>query len=92
MENLDGVCRPETILATNTSSISVTRIASTSNFTGRVIGMHFFNPAPIMQLGSGTSCRFRRGKARSPPEDIWECLQQMESRPLIEASPPYGAQ
>jgi 3-hydroxybutyryl-CoA dehydrogenase len=52
MENLDGVCRPETIRATNTSSIPVTRIA------------------------------------RSPPE----CLQQKESRPLIEASPPHGAQ
>jgi hypothetical protein len=34
----------------------------------------------------------RQREARSPPEDIWECLQQMESRPLIEASPPYGAQ
>ena len=50
MENLDRVCRSETILATNTSSISVTRIASTSKIPGRVIGMHFFNPAPIMQL------------------------------------------
>ena len=38
MENLDGVCRPETIRATNTSSISVTRIASTSKIPGRVIG------------------------------------------------------
>jgi len=50
MENLDRVCRSETIPGTNTSSISVTRIASTSKIPGRVIGMHFFNPAPIMQL------------------------------------------
>jgi 3-hydroxybutyryl-CoA dehydrogenase len=47
---LDRVCRAEAILATNTSSISVTRIASTSKIRGRVIGMHFFNPVPIMAL------------------------------------------
>ena len=50
MSELDAVCRADTILATNTSSISVTRIASTSKIPGRVIGMHFFNPVPIMQL------------------------------------------
>ncbi len=48
--SLDRVCRAEAILATNTSSISVTRIASISKVPGRVIGMHFFNPAPIMAL------------------------------------------
>ena len=47
---LDRVCRAEAILATNTSSISVTRIASTSRVPGRVIGMHFFNPVPMMAL------------------------------------------
>jgi len=50
MEDLDRLCRPETIFATNTSSISVTRIASASKIPGRVIGMHFFNPAPMMAL------------------------------------------
>ncbi len=47
---LDAACRADAILATNTSSISVTRIASTSKIPGRVIGMHFFNPVPMMAL------------------------------------------
>ena len=50
MGDLDAACRDDAILATNTSSISVTRIASTSKHPGRVIGMHFFNPVPMMQL------------------------------------------
>ena len=50
MGELDNICRADAVLATNTSSISVTRIASTSKIPGRVIGMHFFNPVPMMQL------------------------------------------
>ncbi len=50
MGELDNVCRAGAILATNTSSISVTHIASTSKIPGRVIGMHFFNPVPMMAL------------------------------------------
>jgi 3-hydroxybutyryl-CoA dehydrogenase len=47
---LDGICPAETILATNTSSLSVTEIAVATSRPSRVIGMHFFNPAPIMKL------------------------------------------
>ena len=47
---LDGVLAPESILATNTSALSVTEIASESGRPARVVGMHFFNPAPLMPL------------------------------------------
>lgn len=48
--DLDQLCPQHTVLATNTSSISVTRIAAATNRPGQVIGMHFFNPVPLMQL------------------------------------------
>jgi 3-hydroxybutyryl-CoA dehydrogenase len=47
---LDRVCKPEAILATNTSSLSVTEISVATHRPNRVIGVHFFNPAPIMRL------------------------------------------
>jgi 3-hydroxybutyryl-CoA dehydrogenase len=49
-EELDGFCPPETILASNTSSISITRIAAATGRQDKVIGMHFMNPVPIMKL------------------------------------------
>ncbi|WP_029432801.1 3-hydroxyacyl-CoA dehydrogenase family protein [Blastococcus sp. URHD0036] len=47
---LDAICPPDTILATNTSSLSVTELSVATARPGRVIGMHFFNPAPVMKL------------------------------------------
>ena len=47
---LDALCPPDTILATNTSSLSVTEMSVATGRPSRVIGMHFFNPAPVMKL------------------------------------------
>lgn len=47
---LDGICKPETILASNTSSISITAIAAATKREDRFVGMHFFNPATVMKL------------------------------------------
>jgi 3-hydroxybutyryl-CoA dehydrogenase len=49
-EKLDAVCESKTILATNTSSISVTGLAAVTGRPGKVIGMHFMNPVPVMKL------------------------------------------
>ncbi|VFQ44757.1 3-hydroxyacyl-coa dehydrogenase nad binding [Desulfoluna butyratoxydans] len=49
-KELDGVCPAETIFATNTSSLSITEVASATGRPDKVIGMHFFNPATIMKL------------------------------------------
>ena len=49
-KQLDGICSPETLLATNTSSFSVTAIAASTRHPERVLGLHFFNPPPLMAL------------------------------------------
>ena len=60
-EELDRVAPPEALLATNTSALSVTAIAEATTRPGRVVGLHFFNPAPLMRAGRG---RRRRADAR----------------------------
>lgn len=49
-KDLDAICKKETILATNTSSLSITDLSVSTNRPDKVIGMHFFNPAPVMKL------------------------------------------
>ena len=48
--DLDRICRPEVVLASNTSSISITKMATLTKRPEKVIGMHFFNPVPVMKL------------------------------------------
>ena len=50
LKQLDTICREDAVLASNTSSISLTQLAAASDHPGRVIGMHFFNPVPVMEL------------------------------------------
>jgi 3-hydroxybutyryl-CoA dehydrogenase len=58
---LDRICRPEVILASNTSSISITKLGAVTRRADKVIGMHFFNPVPVMTL-----VEIVRGLATSP--------------------------
>jgi 3-hydroxybutyryl-CoA dehydrogenase len=49
-KTLDEICKPETILATNTSSLSISELSAAVKRKGKFIGMHFFNPVPVMKL------------------------------------------
>src|ERR1022692_2296147 len=52
--DLDAMCRPEVLLSSNTSSISITKLATVTKRPDKVIGMHFFNPVPVNELGQTT--------------------------------------
>jgi 3-hydroxybutyryl-CoA dehydrogenase len=70
---LDAGCKPEAILASNTSSISITVLAGGTNRADRFIGMHFFNPVPVMQL-----CEIIRGLATS--DDTYRTISELAVR------------
>jgi 3-hydroxybutyryl-CoA dehydrogenase len=78
-ETLDKLCRPETILATNTSSIPIGRIASKTDRQDRVIGMHFMNPVPLMKL-----VEIIKGLATSDEtfQTTWELAESMGKTPV----------
>lgn len=74
-QTLDRITRKEVILASNTSSISISRIASFTTRPDRVVGMHFFNPAPVMKLIESSG-------AWRPPRKL--------SRPLKNSASKWG--
>jgi 3-hydroxybutyryl-CoA dehydrogenase len=69
-KTMDGIARPGVILASNTSSISITKIGSATNRPDKVIGMHFMNPVPVMTL-----VEIVRGLATS--DDTYRTTQQL---------------
>jgi 3-hydroxybutyryl-CoA dehydrogenase len=69
-EQLDGGCGEHTILASNTSSISITRLAASTSRPEQVVGMHFFNPVPLMKL-----VEIVRGEATS--DEVHDAIDQL---------------
>ncbi|KGN67813.1 3-hydroxybutyryl-CoA dehydrogenase [Porphyromonas sp. COT-108 OH1349] len=67
-KELDKACKPETILATNSSSLSITEIAACTKRPEKVIGMHFFNPVPVLKL-----VEVIRGQLTS--DDVFACVK-----------------
>jgi 3-hydroxybutyryl-CoA dehydrogenase len=76
---LDRICRPEIVLASNTSSISITRLAAVTGRPDKVIGMHFFNPVPMMKL-----VEVIRGLATSPEtfQLVFDLCKRLEKTPV----------
>jgi 3-hydroxybutyryl-CoA dehydrogenase len=78
-ETLDAVLAPDAVLASNTSSISITKLAALTRHPGRVIGMHFMNPVPVMQL-----VEVIRGMATDPAvlQSVMDLARKMGKVPV----------
>ena len=79
-KQLDGIVSDDTILATNTSSLSVTEISSATSHPGRVIGVHFFNPAPVQGF-----VEIVRTVVTAPEvlEDVAELVHALGKNPVV---------
>ena len=78
-KQLDELCKPETILASNTSSISITKMGAATKRADKVIGMHFMNPVPLMKL-----VELIRGYATSDEcvKQILDCTKSLDKIPV----------
>ncbi|MHC5348345.1 3-hydroxyacyl-CoA dehydrogenase PaaH [Metapseudomonas furukawaii] len=85
LRQLEALCGADCILASNTSSLSITRLAAGLDHPGRVIGMHFFNPAPLMALVEIVS-----GLATDPAlaDDLYETARAWGKQPVHTRSTP----
>jgi 3-hydroxybutyryl-CoA dehydrogenase len=72
-KKFDSLLKPDAILATNTSSISITTIAGATKRPDKVVGMHFFNPVPVMKL-----CEIVRGLATS--DETYNAIEEMAKK------------
>jgi 3-hydroxybutyryl-CoA dehydrogenase len=77
--DLDRICRPEAILATNTSALSVTEVAAATTRPERVLGMHFFNPAPLLPLVEIVRTELT---AEAPFEDAFAFAERLGKTPI----------
>ncbi|MBS4534672.1 3-hydroxybutyryl-CoA dehydrogenase [Clostridium sp. D2Q-14] len=86
-KELDEICKEDTILASNTSSLSITEIASATNRPDKVIGMHFFNPVPVMKL-----VEIIKGIATSQEtyNKVFELSKELSKKPVkVEEAPGF---
>jgi 3-hydroxybutyryl-CoA dehydrogenase len=84
---LDSICKPEAIIATNTSSLSITEIGAVTQRPDKIIGMHFFNPVPVMKL-----IEIIQGLATSEETKniVYELAERIGKRPVeVEESPGF---
>jgi 3-hydroxybutyryl-CoA dehydrogenase len=72
-QKLSGICPPTTLFASNTSSLPITQLAAVTDRPGRFIGMHFFNPVPVMRL-----VEIIRGLETSG--EVYECIRETSVR------------
>lgn len=82
---LDAVATDDTILATNTSSLSVARVAAATARPGRVVGMHFFNPVPLMRLVEVVAAPLAEASA---VEAVVQLARRLEKTPVVTADTP----
>jgi 3-hydroxybutyryl-CoA dehydrogenase len=73
LKRLEHYCAPEAILATNTSSLSITELALSTNRPDKFIGMHFFNPAPVMKL-------VEISKSVTTSQETFDAVKELVSR------------